>query len=244
MTSLPANKDVTGAATLGIISAAEKFNRWMYEEIKPLLKGRVLELGSGTGNISRLVLEDKFNTVLSDYNNAYLHDLKKKFSGYPNLEKILSIDLQDPQFEKNNEFLREKFDSIFLLNVIEHLKDDAAAVAHCRYMLKSGGHLILLAPAWSFLFCDLDKNLGHYRRYNIRSLCRLLAENKLPVIEKKYFNLAGISGWFVWGKILRKQQLGQGSMTLFNKFVPFFRFADRVVFKKIGLSAIATGKKI
>jgi len=244
MTSLPVNKDVTGAETLDIISTAEKFNRWMYEEIKPHLKGRVLELGSGTGNISRLVLEDKFNTVLSDYNNTYLHDLKKKFSGYPNLEKILSIDLQDPQFEKNNESLREKFDSIFLLNVIEHLKDDVAAVANCRYMLKPGGHLILLAPAWRFLFCGLDKNLGHYRRYNVHSLGHLLAENKLSVIEKKYFNLAGISGWYIWGKILRKQQLGRSSMNLFNRFVPFFRLADRIFLKKIGLSAIATGKKI
>jgi len=95
-----------------------------------------------------------------------------------------------------------------------------------------------------FLFCGLDKNLGHYRRYNIHSLGHLLAENKLSVIEKKYFNLAGISGWYIWGKILRKQQLGRSSMNLFNRFVPFFRLADRIFLKKIGLSAIATGKKI
>jgi len=244
MNTAPVNEDIVGSATLTIISGAKKFNKWMYEEIKPHLNGLVLELGSGTGNISEFLLEDNLEVFLSDYNTSYIDYLEKKFSGYSNLREVLSIDLQDPHFEKKYEFLYEKFDAIFLLNVIEHLKDDLTAVSNCHFMLKSGGHLILLAPAFNFLFCDLDRNLGHYRRYNMQTLSNLLKKNSMSIVEKKYFNLAGIPGWFIWGKFLRKQQLQRNSMRIFDMLVPFFRIADRFIFKKAGLSVITTGKKI
>ena len=102
MSNEPGNNDITGAATLNIISGAKRFNRWMYEEIKPHLKGCILELGSGTGNISELVLNDKFETVLSDYNLLYASNLKKKFAGYTALQEVIFIDLKDPFFVKNN----------------------------------------------------------------------------------------------------------------------------------------------
>ncbi|MES1224403.1 MAG: class I SAM-dependent methyltransferase, partial [Bacteroidota bacterium] len=117
------------------------------------------------------------------------------------------------------------------------------AVSNCKYMLKTGGQLILLAPAYNFLYCNLDKNLGHYRRYTVHSLAELLRKNQMLVIEKKYFNLAGIAGWFIWGKLFNSRQLQSGSMHTFNRAVPLIRLADRLVFRKMGLSAIAAGKK-
>ncbi len=244
MNTAPYNSDPVGAATLAVISAANKFNRWMYEEIKPHLKGEILELGSGTGNISEFILKDNFTTVLSDYNSAYTGILKKKFEQYSNLKEVLSINLQKTSFEKEYAALHNQFDTIVLLNVIEHLEDDTIAVANCKYMLKQGGKLILLAPAYGFLYCNLDRNLGHYRRYTIHSLAALLEKNKMTIIEKKYFNLAGISGWLIWGKLLNKPQLQQGTMKIFNTLVPVFRFTDQLFFKKLGLSAITTGKKL
>ena len=216
----------------------------MYDEISPFLNGLVLELGSGIGNISRMVLDDRFPTVLSDVNSSYLDQLKTAFSSYSNLRNVITLDLQDPFFQTTNGDLQGKFDTIFLLNVIEHLKDDHAAVENCKYMLKAGGTLILLAPAYHFLYCNLDKNLGHYRRYTSNTLAALLTQNNMQLIEKKYFNLAGIAGWLLWGKLLGKQQLKAGGMRIFNKGVPIFRLADKMVHRKIGLSAIVAGKKI
>jgi SAM-dependent methyltransferase len=236
-------EDVTGLTTLEIIADAKQFNKWMYEAIKPGLKGKVLELGSGIGNISSLLLDDKFETVLSDYNSFYANHLTEKFKGYSNLEAVLSVDLQAPDFETIHASLYQRFDSVFLLNVIEHLAHDSLAISNCKYMLKPGGHLILLAPSYQFLYCDLDKNLGHYRRYTVNSLGSLLMKNGMTLVKKKYFNLAGIFGWFIWGKILGKQQLQKNSMKLFNRAVPLLRLADQLTFQKIGLSAIVTGKK-
>jgi len=243
MNTASVHNDIIGEETLSIISTAGKFNRWMYDEIRPYLRGRILESGSGIGNISGMVLKEKFETVLSDYNTSYITHLQKKFAGIPNLKDVVYLNLQDIDFEKKNHSLFEKFDNIFLLNVIEHLENDAAAVSNCKYMLKQGGRLILLAPAYPFLFCKIDENLGHFRRYTVTSLAAVLEKNQLEIIEKKYFNLAGIAGWFIWGKLLKKKKINAGSMYLFNKIIPLARVADKIFLKKIGLSAIVAGKK-
>jgi 2-polyprenyl-3-methyl-5-hydroxy-6-metoxy-1,4-benzoquinol methylase len=65
------NPDPIGKHTLKIISGATRFNHWMYSEIKPLLKGNILEIGSGIGNISRHIIKDGFPVTLSDYNPEY-----------------------------------------------------------------------------------------------------------------------------------------------------------------------------
>src|SRR6478672_11669415 len=113
--------DVVGEATLTVISKADKFNRWMYDTIRPFLKGNILEIGSGIGNISKFPLVEQLPITLSDINPGYQQILENKFSRYPSLQGILSIDLIQPDFEKSYASLHEKFDSIFLLNVIEHV---------------------------------------------------------------------------------------------------------------------------
>lgn len=235
--------DPVGEATLAVISKADKFNRWMYDTIRPFLKGNILEIGSGIGNISKFPLAEQLPVTLSDINPSYQQVLKNKFSHCPSLKDILSLDLVQPAFEKTYGHLKEQFDCIYLLNVIEHVHDDETAIRNCRYLLRSNGHLVLLAPAYQWLFCNLDKELGHYRRYTARRMADLLRTEEFEIKHKSYFNAAGIPGWFVFGKVFRKKLLGSGEMGIFNSLVPLVRFIDKLFFRKAGLSIIVTGKK-
>lgn len=241
-TSTP-TQDVIGAQTLEVIAAADKFNKWMYDEIRPYLQGEVLEIGCGIGNISTFVLKDGFSTTLSDYNNHYTTLIEKKFAHYSNLKNILCIDLQDASFKQNYQSYSQSFDSIFLLNVIEHLAFDNEAIINCKFLLKPGGNLILLAPSYQWLYCKFDKNLGHYRRYTKSSLAFLFASNNMNTLIKKHFNMAGIMGWLLYGKLLQQQQLKAGNMRLFNQLVPLFKLIDICSFRLAGLSVIVVGKK-
>ena len=63
--------DPVGLHTLNVIAKANRFNRWMYDQIKPHLKGEILEIGSGIGNISKLVIESNHFITLSDYSKEY-----------------------------------------------------------------------------------------------------------------------------------------------------------------------------
>ena len=243
MSETQSYNDPVGEATLTVISKADKFNRWMYETIRPFLKGNILEIGSGIGNISKYPLAQQLPITLSDVNPSYQQILKTKFSSSSSLQGILSVDLVYPDFENAYKHLESKFESIFLLNVIEHVADEVTAIKNCRYLLKPGGHLILLAPAYQWLFCKLDKELGHYRRYSAKRMAALLRSQGFEIKHKQYFNVAGIPGWLVSGKILGKKMLGSGEMNVFNSLVPLIRFVDKLFFKKAGLSIIVTGIK-
>ena len=111
-------------------------------------------------------------------------------------------------------------------------------------MLKNNGHLILLAPAYQFLFCKMDKQLGHYRRYTRKSLAGILPVASFEVIQKKYFNAAGAAGWLVFGKILGNKMIGNTEMSIFDKLVPVFKLVDKVLVNQIGSSVIVAARKL
>ncbi len=242
-TNLPDTFDPTGKHTLEVLAKANRFNQWMYGIFSKHLEGEVLEIGSGLGNISKLAIDDNLCITLSDYNREYCNWLIKNFSSSPNVRGVLQIDLLRPNFETEYLTLKEKFDSIFLLNVIEHIDDDAKALFNCRFMLKPGGKLIVLAPAYQWLYCKFDSELGHHRRYTAAAMTTLLEKNHMQIVDKKYFNFLGIAGWLVFGKILKKKLLGKSEISVFNSLVPLAKIADWVLFNKTGLSIIITARK-
>jgi SAM-dependent methyltransferase len=238
-----ANQDIIGLQTLEVISKADHFNKWMYETIRPFLKGNILEIGSGIGNISSFAIDEGLTITLSDFDPEYCRLLKNKYANEPNVKEIISIDLQQPSFRNTYQLYKEKYDTIFLLNVLEHLENDLAAVSNCRYLLKEGGTLIILVPAYRFLFCRLDKELGHYRRYTIKTLKLLFKKQGFSILHKQYFNFFGLFGWFLFGKCFGRKTIGSSEMSAYNKLVPVFRLTDSLILRKAGLSAIIAGQK-
>jgi 2-polyprenyl-3-methyl-5-hydroxy-6-metoxy-1,4-benzoquinol methylase len=236
------NKDIAGFETLQHISSAPDFNYWMYRTIFPFLKGSVLELGSGIGNLSDCIIKDFSEVTLSDYNTEYCTFLQDKYHTHPNVRQIISIDLQDPQFKIKHAHLKERFDSIVLLNVIEHLENDQLSVDYCHFLLKKNGNLILLAPAYQLLYSQFDREIGHYRRYTTRSLKGLIQKD-FALIHHQYFNFLGMTAWLFINKIMGRKKLSTNSMTTFNRIVPIAKILDKIVANKIGLSNIVVGRK-
>jgi SAM-dependent methyltransferase len=237
------NIDPLGTHTLQVIAKANRFNEWIYNTIHPFLKGEILEIGSGIGNISRYAIRNGMNITLSDINPEYQQALIKEFTDHDNVRDILSLDLQHPSFTEHYHQQKEKYDTVFYLNVIEHLKDDALAVKNSSFLLRKGGNLVILAPAYQWLFCDIDRQLGHQRRYTRKTMSALFPPSLFSILHQQYFNAAGIAGWLLFGKIFRKKQLDSGEMSVFNQLVPLFKLADQLSFKKTGLSVIAIAQK-
>jgi 2-polyprenyl-3-methyl-5-hydroxy-6-metoxy-1,4-benzoquinol methylase len=235
--------DQVGGDTLDVISSADKFNRWTYDTIRPFCKGNILEIGSGVGNISQFFLEEGASILLSDIREGYCAELRKKFQSYSNLKGVELIDLVDPAFDQRFQVLFGSFDSIFSLNVVEHIYDDNLAIKNAKKLLKKEGHLIILVPSYQGLYNGLDKDLDHYRRYNKKTLSALFDNNDLNIIQKQYFNFMGIFAWLISGKLQKNETIPGGQMKLYNALVPVFRWIDRLVFRLAGLSTIVVGKK-
>ena len=236
-------EDKEGLSTLETIARADKFNRWMFETIYPFCKGRILEIGSGIGNISQFFLNENASVTLSDIRENYCNQLKVRFSDATTLEDVLLINLTDPEFEKKYRQYEKLFDTVFALNVVEHIQDDVLALKNCKFLLKDGGTLLILVPAFQSLYCGFDLELGHYRRYTRKTLRRVYEENQFQIEYSRYFNAMGILGWIFSGKILKKKTIPEGQMGIYNKLVPVFRIIDKNFLQIIGLSVILVGKK-
>lgn len=236
----PANN--TGPQTLKAIAKANRFNRWMYDTIRPYCHGSILEIGSGIGNISSFFVADNFHLTLSDVDKEYLHTLTHEFGGRSNVSEILSLDLDRHDFTTAHQDKQNTFDTIFILNVLEHIKDDDRAVQNCRYLLKKGGTLIILVPAYAWLYCNLDERLGHYRRYTLRQLTGIIYRNQLSIKKGFYFNAMGMIAW-LYAKVFRLSVVPLTEMTIYDKMVPFAKIIDKTVFRSFGLSAIIIGEK-
>ena len=235
--------DEEGAEILETISKADKFNYWMYQTILPYCSGEILEIGSGIGNISKYFINDGCNITLSDIRANYCDKLSATFESHKNFSGVKQLDLVDPCFDDKYASLLEQFDTIFSLNVIEHIKDDQIALENCKKLIKPDGKLIILVPAYMFLYSRFDKELEHYRRYTRKKLKHQFKQSGLHVVDAFYFNFIGTLGWFFTGKILRRKTIPEGQMGLYNKLVPIFKIIDKILFRSMGLSVIVVGKK-
>ncbi|MBL7924846.1 MAG: methyltransferase [Bacteroidia bacterium] len=232
-------QDPEGLHTLEAIHAAHRFNRWMYEQVAPWMQGEILEIGSGIGNISSHFVEQSSRILLSDIRDSYCEVLRKTFPDSP----VRNIDLVHPGFQSVYADLSGRFDSAFALNVVEHIEDDQLALKNLMSLLKPGGRVLILVPAWPFLYNRIDTGLCHFRRYTPRSLRTLFSDAGLMLEKDWMFNALGIPAWFTGGRIQGKKEIEGGQMNAYEKLVPLARVLDKVTFNKIGLSAIAVGRK-
>jgi len=235
--------DPSGLQTLERFAQATRFNRWMFDTIRPFCKGHVLEVGSGIGNLSRHFLEENFTLTASDLRDEYINILHGEFGKHPRLKGIRSIDLALPDFEQRYAGLLESFDTVVALNVIEHIKEHERAIANCKKLLKPGGHLVVLVPAFQSLYNSFDEELGHWLRYNAKSLNRLLQSQNMEVLHTQYFNAVGIVGWALNGSLLRKRLIPRRQLMMYDKLVPLFKMIDAISFRKIGLSVLSVARK-
>jgi SAM-dependent methyltransferase len=226
--------DAFGSQILGRLARAPRFNAWMADTIRPHCGRRVLEIGSGTGNLTRrLVPRDAY--VASDVNPLYLHTLRALTADRPYLDVTLTDVTRGESFPE----IPGGFDTVVCLNVIEHVEDDRGALDNIRRVLAPGGQAIVLVPQGPGLFGTLDEVLGHRRRYTEAGLRQLAAAAGFEVREVLHFNRVGTPAWWLNAKLLRRRHFGLGQVAVLNLLTPVFRRVDRALpFAALSLIAI------
>jgi 2-polyprenyl-3-methyl-5-hydroxy-6-metoxy-1,4-benzoquinol methylase len=233
-----AEVDLEGEQNLKVIAEADAFNSWMAETVAPYCQGKVIEVGSGIGNISRWFLEAGHKLMLSDIRPQYCQHLHKHFGGYSNLLGVEQLDLVHPNFEQEYADLLSSFNSLYSLNVVEHIQNDTLALRNAAKLLAPGGTMVILVPAFQQLYNGFDTALGHYRRYTRKSLTAAFASAGLQTQKSFYFNAPGTAGWYVSGKLQKNETIPQGQMKLYNALVPLFKITDVITRPFFGLSVI------
>jgi SAM-dependent methyltransferase len=234
MTHLPSTPgDEVGAATLDRLATAPRYNRWMFERLRPWLGDRVLEIGSGIGNLSEFLL-DRSRVVLTDTDAFYLDRLRERFARYPH---VSVVELRLPEF--NGDLTADRLDTVICLNVLEHVRDDMLSLSTVYRLLQPGGRLVLLVPALPGLYGSLDKALGHFRRYTAGELRHIFKATGFRMRHLEYFNLAG---WWFTGRVLRRTLIPTGALRWYDVLVPLFQL-ERFLPWRVGQSLIAVGER-
>lgn len=232
--------DPVGIATLETMARARRYNAWQVDRLAPFLGRRVCEIGSGIGNISRLLAARRPELlVLTDQREEYLDRLREDFAARAEV-RVERLTL--PDADATRRFAAWSLDTVVSLNVLEHIADDAGAVASMAGLLAPGGRLVLLVPAMPALYGSLDRGLGHARRYDRRGLLRLLEGAGLALEQVFYFNLVGTLGWWFNARVRPVPEIPRGQLALFDRMVPLLRAEDRVRLP-FGQSLIAVGRR-
>lgn len=145
--------------------------------IKPPKNARVLEVGCGTGH--NLDMLGGFGSLEACELDAVARGLASDRLGRPVLEARL------PDLSM---FKAGSYDVIALLDVLEHVPDDAASLHAIRKLLKPGGALLLTVPANKWMWSAHDVAHHHFRRYSRRELARLFRHAGYRIQLLSFFN--------------------------------------------------------
>jgi glycosyltransferase involved in cell wall biosynthesis len=223
--------------TLLRLSRAERYNRWMFQQLVPWLGQRVLEVGSGIGSFTRH-LTGRDLVVATELNPRYMRILGNTFERHTRVE-VMPLDLTD--FDPAPVAARN-LDTIVCLNVLEHIEDDRGTLRRLHASLVPGGRLLLLVPAHQWLFGSIDQAIDHHRRYERTELVRKLEDAGFLVEHTQFFNRLGVLGWWANGKVLRRTRVPSLQLHLQNLLVPLLR-AEAYLPLPFGLSLVAVARR-
>ena len=223
--------------TLRRMKKLHRYNQWIFSKFYPFLGRRVLEVGSGIGNITKYLLDRDF-VIATDVEPRYLTLLKNTFGKYKKF-MIENFDISNSDVERYRSY---HIDSVICFNVLEHIEKDEKALENIFNILEPGGRLLLFAPSHRWLYGSLDQHLGHHRRYGKEELKRKLENAGFNVILLKHFNRIGILGWFLNSKILRRKRLPSLQLRVYNLLVPLSKMEELFPLP-FGTSLVAIAEK-
>ena len=223
--------------TLQRMKKLHRYNQWIFSKFQPYLGRRVLETGSGIGNITKFLL-DRDLIIATDVEPKYLTLLKNTFGKYKKF-MIEQLDISGTEVKRYQSY---HIDSVICFNVLEHIEQDEKPLKKIFELLEPGGRLLLLVPSHPWLYGSLDEHLGHQRRYGKKELRNKLETAGVRVILLKHFNRIGILGWFLDSRILRRKRLPPFQLRIYNLFVPLFKL-EKFFPLPFGTSLLAVAEK-
>ena len=231
------DSEASGYVTLERMGRLSRYNDWIWQSIAPYVGNRVLEVGAGIGNMTR-VLYGRDLIVATDLELPYLHILRNRFSRNPTI-RVERLDLNSDDCLALKSYA---FDTVVCLNVLEHIEDDEGALQRLFEILAPGGRLVLFVPADQKLFGTMDTQVGHFRRYSRETLTRVMESAGFNAEMITYRNVFGRFGWWLNGRVLKRTHLPAGQSRIFDLAVPILRRLEPKNPNR-GLSLIAVATK-
>jgi len=224
-------------ATIRRLDSLKRYNKWIWERVQPFVGQRVLEAGAGSGTMTRFLYGREL-VVAADNETPYVHRLRNRFRR----NHGITVETLNLDSDAALDLAKYQFDTVTLINVLEHTKDDAAALRRVFGLLQPGGRTIVFVPAGKSLFGTLDKGVGHERRYERDELVKLLTEAGFSVENVGWQNRVARWAWYFNSKVFKRNALPGAQSKVFDRLVPLLKALEGD-HPSNGLSLIAVGRK-
>lgn len=194
-----------------IANADHFWMQWRFEIFKKYFNRflskdeNVFEVGCGNG-----VFRDQLENLGYTVDGCDLNERALKMSNEGN-GRLMVYNIFD--YDKK---LVHNYDSIFLMDVVEHLEDDVQFMQAVNKHLAPEGKVIINVPANMWLFSKYDTEAGHYRRYTKSSMKELLDKVNIEILDMRYWGASLIPI-----ALLRKLVLSMNDQQIIEKgFTP------------------------
>ena len=204
------------AGVLHSLSDAHRYADWLAELIRPHLGKEVVEIGAGQGTMTMRLAGNGAAVVATDPSERAVLTLREQFADRANVtvEKgdVATVAARHPA------------DTYVLINVLEHIADDVAALRQLREGLNPDGRVVLFVPAFESLYSRFDAQVGHYRRYRRSTLATALSRSGLVPEELHYVNSLGAPTWLVFARLFGGQPTARRPAIAYDRAaVPLLR---------------------
>ena len=233
-------QDEYAANDLETIEEARKYAEHVFGLFRPFLGRRVLEVGAGIGTMTRKLVDVADLVVGIEPNTNCLERLGPAMRGERRFN-LLPCHLEECDLDA---LRAQRLDTVYCVNVLEHIHDDVAALRTFRDVTVPGGHILIFVPAVQAAYGPLDAELGHHRRYSKATLGGAFRAAGLELVMLRYTNPIGLLGWMYNAHVTKTRRHSLAQVKLFERLIaPWALPLERVLPPPIGLSLMAVGKR-
>tara|TARA_B100000902_G_C27269517_1_gene895517 strand:- start:849 stop:1535 length:687 start_codon:yes stop_codon:yes gene_type:complete len=215
MTNNSNEKDILA---LEAMSELKNYNSYTFKLIADSITSKkVLDFGSGYGVFCEYLQDKNYDVQGYEINQLAIDESKSR--GIEVFSNLLAI--------------KEKYETITSLNVLEHIEDDEAVINEIKSLLTKNGTLVVYLPASKIAWSQMDEDVNHYRRYSKKELQQKLIKANFEIEQTRFVDFIG---WLVLLilKLFRiKPKFNKRLLIFYDKvFFKIFRNLD-VIFKYV-----------
>lgn len=229
------------AQVLDALGDAVNYADWIVDGMAgPHLGADILELGAGHGTLTERLARHAARrggkVTATDLSPRCVDTLNAKYCTDPRVEVLLG-DIEAVVEGRS-------YDTAVLVNVLEHIEDDAGALRALYAALRPGGTVVLFVPAFEALYSNFDALVGHYRRYRRDDLAQAVREAGFEVVDAHYVNCVGAVAWWVIARQLGRFPKNRRSVRSYDRVVtPQVRRLESRWTPPFGQSVLCIGRR-
>ncbi len=232
---------------LQTLKSLANYHAWIFEELRPFLGMRLVEIGGGLGAMASLLAREHLlrNTEASldvfEPDAALFVGLNESMhEQFTPLMQAGRLRTVEGEYGASS----PRYDTVIMVNALEHIEDDGRLFASIHTSLVARGTMIVYVPALPWLFSPLDRDVDHFRRYDMHGLHELFESNHFEIVKAIYMDMAGIVPWYFLNVLFGCRAINPGLARLYDRWgVPVVRAFERHITPPLGKNILMIGRK-